>query len=122
MAKGRNLIVVGDRVLVKQDRAEERTEVGLYLPETVVSKEKVQSGLIVATGPGIPLPDPEHDEPEPWREQERRPRHLPMQAEVGDYAIFLKKHAVELRYEGQEYLIVPQGAILVLIRDEHEDG
>lgn len=118
----RQLIVVGDRVLIKQDSLEERTEVGLLLPQTVVAKEKVQSGLIVATGPGLPLPDMDQDEEEPWRPIPRRPRHLPMQAEVGDYALFLKKHAVEIRYEKQEYLIVPQGAILVLIRDDHATG
>jgi co-chaperonin GroES (HSP10) len=114
------MIVVGDRVLVKQDRPEERTEVGLYLPETVVAKEKVQGGIIVATGPGLALPNPEQEnDDEPWRETApRKPRHLPMQAEVGDYALFLKKHAVELRHEKQEYLIVPHAAILLLLRDE----
>ncbi|NUP89269.1 MAG: co-chaperone GroES [Candidatus Sumerlaeia bacterium] len=114
----RRLIVVGDRVLIKQDRPEDRTEVGLYLPESVVAKEKVQGGLIVAAGPGIPLPDPDFEEEEPWRESQRRARHLPMQAEVGDYALFLKKHSVEIRYESQQYLIVPQAAILVLLRDD----
>jgi chaperonin GroES len=118
VGRPRKLIVVGDRVLIKQDRPEERTEVGLYLPETVVAKEKVQGGLIVATGPGIPLPDPDMADDEPWRDNPHPPRHLPMQAMVGDYALFLKKHAVEIRYEGQEYLLVPQAAILVLIRDE----
>ena len=88
----------------------------------IIGYVEVQSGLIVATGPGIPLPDPDHDDEEPWREAIKRPRHLPMQAEVGDYALFLKKHAVEIRYEGQEYLIVSQGAILVLIRDEPAEG
>ncbi len=118
----RKLLVVGDRVLVKLNRAEERTEVGLYLPETVVAREKVQGGLIVATGPGIPLPHPDQDEMEPWRETGREPRHMPMQAQEGDYALFLKKHAVEIRYEKQEYLIVPQAAILVLLRDDPEEG
>ena len=122
MADGRKLIVVGDRVLVRQDTSEERTEVGLYLPETVVSKEKVQGGLIVATGPGIPLPNPDSDDAEPWREAAHTPRHMPMQAKEGDYALFLKKHAVEIRYEGQRYLIVPQAAILVLLRDELAEG
>lgn len=122
MAGARKLLVVGDRVLIKQDRPEERTEVGLYLPETVVAKEKVQGGLIVAAGPGIPLPEPDMAEDEPWRETTRTPRHVPMQAMVGDYALFLKKHAVEIRYEGQEYLIVPQAAILILLREEHPEA
>ena len=54
----KRLIVVGDRVLIKQEDLEERTEVGLYLPQTVVEKEEVQSGRVVLTGPGIPLPEP----------------------------------------------------------------
>ena len=118
----RKLIVVGDRLLIKQNTAEERTEVGLVLPESVVSKEKVQGGLIVATGPGIPLPDPDQSEDEPWREPRREPRHLPMQAKEGDYALFLKKAAIEIRFEGQQYLVVPQAAVLVLIRDEEAEA
>ncbi len=41
-----------------------------------------------------------------------------MQAEVGDYALFLKKAAVEIKFEGERYLIVPHNSILVLIREE----
>ena len=52
----RKLIVVGDRVLVTLDEGEERTKVGLYLPQTVIDKNSVQSGRIIATGPGTPLP------------------------------------------------------------------
>jgi len=118
----RKLLVVGDRLLIKQNTAEERTEVGLVLPESVISKEKVQGGLIMATGPGIPLPDPDQSDEEPWRESRREPRHLPMQAKEGDYALFLKKAAIEIRFEGHAYLVVPQAAVLVLIRDEEAEG
>jgi co-chaperonin GroES (HSP10) len=67
----RELIVVGDRVLIKPDQPEERTEVGLYLPQTVVEKEKVQAGRIVSVGPGIPIPDPGSEEEEPWKPSTR---------------------------------------------------
>jgi hypothetical protein len=40
-----------------------------------------------------------------------------MQARVGDYAIFLRKASVEIKFEGRTYLIVPQGAILLLDRN-----
>jgi len=113
----RQLIVVGDRVLVKPDQPEERTEVGLYLPQTVIEKEKVQSGRIVSVGPGIPVPDPGLDDEEPWKTSARRSRYIPMQAEEGDYALFLKKSAVEIKFEGEDYLVVPQAAILLLLRD-----
>jgi len=118
MRKGnRELVVVGDRVLIKPDRPEERTEVGLYLPQTAVEKEKVQSGYVVHVGPGIPLPDPTSDDDEPWRTPERRGRYIPVQAEVGDYALFVKKQAIEIKFDNEVYLVVPQGAILVLARD-----
>jgi co-chaperonin GroES (HSP10) len=39
-----------------------------------------------------------------------------MQARVGDYALFFRKAAVEISYENEKYLVVPQAAILVLVR------
>lgn len=116
--ENRELLVVGDRVLLRPDKPEERTEVGLYLPQTAVEREKVQSGHVVSVGPGQPLPDLMADEDEPWRPVDRKARYLPMQAEVGDYALFLKKAAIEIKFDGQEYLVVPQSGILVLIRSE----
>jgi chaperonin GroES len=115
----RELVVVGDRVLIKPDRPEERTSVGLYLPQTAVEKEKVQSGYVVQIGPGIPLPEPGvgPDDDEPWRSADRKARYIPMQSEVGDYALFLKTSAVEIKFENEVYLVVPQSAILVLARD-----
>jgi co-chaperonin GroES (HSP10) len=113
----RELIVVGDRVLIKPDQPEERTEVGLYLPQTVVEKEKVQAGRIVSVGPGLPIPDPGGDEDEVWRTTQRKDRYLPLQAREGDFALFLKKSSVEIKFEGEEYLVVPQAAILLLLRD-----
>jgi hypothetical protein len=43
-----------------------------------------------------------------------------MQAQVGDYAIFLRKASVEIKFEGETYLIMPQGAILLLDRNPQE--
>ena len=116
----KRLVVVGDRVLVKQESLEERTAVGLYLPQTVVEKEEVQGGRIVLTGPGIPLPQPHDSEDEPWRSVPGEPRYLPLQAEAGDFTLFLKKSAVEIKFEEEKYLIVPHSSILVLIREEPE--
>jgi len=113
----KTLIVVGDRVLIKQEELEERTKVGLYLPQTVVEKEEVQGGRIVLTGPGIPLPETPDDD-EPWRSSDRGPRYLPLQAEAGDYAFFTRKASTEIKIEGDRYQIVPHSAILVLVRDE----
>jgi len=114
------LVVVGDRVLIKADEGEERTEVGLYLPKWAVEKESVQGGRIVATGPGTPLPDFKEMDDEPWKPSRRESRHIPMQVREGDYAIFLRKAAVEIKVEGESFLVVPQGAILVLMRSEDD--
>jgi chaperonin GroES len=118
--RGRRLHVVGDRVLVAPEEGEDRTRVGLYLPATAVDSQQIQSGRIVATGPGDPVPDPSVFDDEPWREGERQLRHRPMQAQVGDQAIFFRKAAVEITFEDHRYLVVPQAAILVLVRDESE--
>jgi chaperonin GroES len=43
---------------------------------------------------------------------------VPLQAERGDFAIFLRSNAVEVEIDGSKYLIVPHAAILLLIRDK----
>ena len=114
----KRLIVVGDRVLVQVEEGEERTKVGLYLPSTAVDSQAVQGGEIVATGPGLPMPDPGENADEPWRRgPARETRYVPMQAQVGDYALFFRKAAVEITFEGQPFLVVPQAAILALVRE-----
>ena len=54
----KKLLVTGDRVLIAPEEGEERTKVGLYLPATAIDTQQVQEGLIIATGPGDPIPDP----------------------------------------------------------------
>jgi co-chaperonin GroES (HSP10) len=120
MKKGRKeLIVVGDRVLIRLEEGEERTKVGLYLPASAVDSQAVQGGLIVATGPGTPLPEVSDHLDEPWRigSSQKETRHVPMQAQVGDYALFFRKAAVEITFENERYLVVPQAAILALSRE-----
>lgn len=114
----KRLIVVGDRVLVKVEEGEERSKVGLYLPSTAVDSQAVQGGRIVNTGPGLPMPDPgDSSSEEPWRMGARETRFVPMQAKVGDYALFFRKAAVEITFDGESYLVVPQVAILALVRE-----
>lgn len=114
----KKMMVVGDRVLISAEGGEERTRVGLYLPATAIDTQPVQEGMIVATGPGDPVPDVSSFDEEPWRADEKTPRFRAMQARVGDHAIFFRKAAVEITFEDKKYLVVPQAAILVLIRDE----
>jgi chaperonin GroES len=93
--KLRNLIVVGDRVLIKPVPQTDRTETGLYLPPGVQEKERIQSGYIIKVGPGYPLPLPA-DEDDVWKGKEEQVKYLPLQAKEGDLAIFLQKGAIEL--------------------------
>jgi co-chaperonin GroES (HSP10) len=120
--KDKRLIVVGDRVLISVEEGEERTKVGLYLPPTAVDNQAVQGGRIIATGPGLPMPDPGDLGEEPWRAPARETRFLPMQARVGDYALFFRRAAVEITLENERYLVVPQSAILALVREEPDAG
>jgi co-chaperonin GroES (HSP10) len=114
----KKLIVVGDRVLIAPEEGEERTTVGLYLPPTAIDHQAVQSGRIIATGPGTPVAEPAGLSDEPWKISNQETRYVPMQAQVGDYALFFRKAAVEITFEGKRYLVVPQAAILILVRDE----
>lgn len=119
----KRLIVVGDRVLIKPEEGEERTGVGLYLPASAVDNQAVQGGTVVARGPGNPVGAPTEIDDEPWKEGVGgQPRYVPVQAKIGDYAIFFRKAAVEITFEGDRYLVVPQAAILTLVREEDEES
>lgn len=120
MENRRKLIVVGDRILIEPEEGEERTKVGLYLPPSAVDNQAVQTGTVVATGPGTPISAPTDLNEEPWRIDSGEPRFLPVQARPGDYAIFFRRAAVEITFEEQRYLVVPQAALLVLIRGTSE--
>lgn len=129
--KNKRLIVVGDRVLVKAEEGDQRTKVGLYLPPSAIDNQAVQGGEIVSAGPGLALPDlTDQGSDEPWRisGNGREARYVPMQAVPGDFALFFRKAAVEITFENELYLVVPQSAILALVRnadddedDEHDD-
>lgn len=114
----KQLILVGDRVLIAPEEGEERTRVGLYLPATAIDAQQVQSGLVIAVGPGDPAPDLSTLDDEPWKVGEKQLRWRPMQARVGDHAIFFRKASVEITFEEKKYLVVPQAAILALVRED----
>lgn len=114
--KLKKLIVIGDRVLIRPAKGDERTESGLYLPPGVQEKEKVQQGYVIKTGPGYVIPMPAEDEP--WKNEEEKVKYVPLQAREGDLAIFLVSGATEVMHAGEKYLIVPQSAILMLERED----
>ena len=114
----RKIIVIGDRILIKPDENSEKTPAGLYLPPTIQDKEDVWAGIVTDVGPGMTISDPNKIEEEPWKTDTDNVRYKPSQVETGDYALFLKKASVEINVEEKKYLIVPQAASLVIIREQ----
>lgn len=114
--KFKKLVVIGDRILIRPAKPNERTESGLYLPPGVQDREKVQQGYVIKTGPGYAIPMPVEDEA--WKGNDEQVKYIPLQAKEGDLAIFLLSGATEILYESEKYYIVPQSAILMLEREE----
>lgn len=113
----KKIILVGDKVLIAPDQEQDRTQHGLYLPPGVKEKEKAHSGIIVQVGPGYAVANPHAMDQEPWSTTPKEPvKYLPLQAEEGDIAIFLRDSAIEIEFEGSKYLIVPHSSILMLVR------
>ncbi len=73
---------------------------------------------MVKTGPGYLTQNPEYSESETWKEDEKPVRYLPLQAEPGDFAFFVRDEAVQIRYENEHFLIIPHSAILALVRED----
>jgi len=115
---GKEIMLVCDRVLIDPDTDHSKTPSGLYLPPGVKEKENVQGGYVVKVGPGFPIPVVDESSEEPWNPEHREPQYMPLQAEEGDYAIFLRKYAIEIELENHKYVIVPHSYLLVLIRDD----
>lgn len=84
---------LGARVVIKRSEALEKTEGGLIL--SVSAKEKPQEAEVLAVGPGT--------------EDEK------MEVKVGDKVIFSKYGGTELKYAGEEYIIMSQKDILAVI-------
>ena len=116
MINTENIIVVGDRVLIKPEDDLQKTNSGLYLPPGVREKEKVQGGYIVKVGPGYPVADGANNN-EPW-EEEKPTKYISLQAKIGDFALFLKKDAIDIEFQKEKLVIVPQAAILLLHRED----
>ena len=117
-SKSKQVLVVGDRLLIQPDKGDKTSPAGLYLPPSVVEKQEVKGGIVVEVGPGIPLGSPNDSIDEPWKENKSDIKYIPTQAEIGDYALYLGKASIEIEIEKKGYLIVPQSAILILIRDD----
>jgi len=111
------LIVIGDRILIKPKTPQSKTKSGLYLPPGVNEKEKVQIGDVLKVGPGYPIPSV-NDTDEPWKNRNEEPKYVPLQPKEGDQAVYLQNSAIEIEFNKEKYIVVPQSAILLLLRDD----
>ncbi len=111
------LIMVGDRVLIKPKSPQKQTKSGLYLPPTILEMEKALSGYVVKVGPGYPVPAIA-DSDEPWKAKNEKVQYVPLQPHEGDLAVYLQNSAIDIEFNGEKFVIVPHSSILLLIRDE----
>ena len=88
-----------DRIVVKTLEAEQTTASGLVIPDT--AKEKPQEGEVLAVGPG--------------RFNEDGDERVPLDINVGDVVIFSKYGGTEVKYDGEEYLILSARDVLAVI-------
>ena len=88
---------LADRVLIKMKEGEEKTQSGIIL--SGATKEKPQIAEVVAVGPGEKIEGKLEE----------------MYVKVGDNVIINKYSGTEVKYEGQEYLIVKQNEILAIV-------
>ena len=112
----KKFIIVGDRVLIKP-KNQQQTKSGLYLPPGVTENEKIHSGYVLKVGPGYPIPAINESD-ELWKTSNDNVKYVPLQPKEGDVAIYLQKNGWEIEFNNEKYLIIPQSAILLLIRDE----
>lgn len=120
MFKDKDIILIGDKVLIDPSDEASKTAGGLYLPPGVKQKEKVQCGFIIQTGPGYVQGGYEEEDYEPWESIDvPEPEYIPLQAKEGDYALFVKKAGIEVQIDKKPYIIIPHSAILALFRDKY---
>jgi chaperonin GroES len=110
-------IMIGDRILIKPKSPLDKTKSGLYLPPGVQENEKIHAGYVMKVGPGYPIPAI-NEVDEPWKDKSEDVKYVPLQPQVGDVAIYMQKSGVEIEFKKEKYIIVPNSAILMLIRDE----
>ena len=94
-----NIKPLEDRILVKPLDAEQTTASGLVIPDT--AKEKPQEGEVIAVGPG--------------RFNEDGDERIPLDISVGDKVIYSKYGGTEVKYGGEEYLILSGRDVLAIV-------
>ena len=93
-----NIKPLEDRIVVKTLEAEQTTASGLVIPDT--AKEKPQEGEVLAVGPG---------------RVDDNGQRIPLDVEVGDKVIYSKYGGTEVKYAGEEFLILSARDILAVL-------
>ena len=88
-----------DRIVVKRIEQEEQKVGGLFIPDS--AKEKPQEGTVVAVGPG--------------RWDEDGEKRIPLDVSEGDTVIYSKYGGTEIKYNGEEYLILSARDVLAVV-------
>ena len=114
------IIVIGDKVLLRPSKPLEKLDSGLYLPQGVHKKEELYSGYVIRVGPGYPMPSM-GDVEESWKSKNNEVKYLPIQPLPGDLAVYIQQNVFPITFNGEEYVIAPQSAILMLIRENDEE-
>ena len=84
---------LGDKLVIKKVEAEEKTASGIVLPGT--AKEQPQMAEVIAVGPGT--------------------EEVKMEVEVGDMVIMAQYAGTEVKFQGEEYIILAQKDILAKV-------
>ncbi len=93
-----NIKPLEDRIVVKTLEAEQTTASGLVITDT--AKEKPQEGEVLAVGPG---------------RVDDNGQRIPLDVEVGDKVIYSKYGGTEVKYAGEEFLILSARDILAVL-------
>jgi chaperonin GroES len=87
-----------DRIVIKQVEAEQTTASGLVIPDT--AKEKPQEGEVLAVGPG---------------RIDDNGNRVPLDVVVGDRVIYSKYGGTEVKWAGQDYLVLSARDVLAVV-------
>ncbi len=118
-ANVKNIVVIGDRILLKPLAEANITGSGLYLPPSVKENNAVHTGMVVKTGPGYPIPA-QQDPDQFLREASEAVNYVPLQVKEGDQALYLHAAGHEIEVNHERYVIIPQNAILLVFRNDIE--
>lgn len=89
-----------DRLVVRLEKGEKKTESGLFLPETKSSSEGSSVGEVVAIGPGRPL---------------NNGTIITQDIKVGDVVLFLDQAGTKVKVDGQELMVISEQHVLAVM-------